>query len=69
VYKTTLGQLDALHISVAAVNGVEYLSTWNCNYTANPSWRLRIENVCRDRGLEAPAIFTPQELLEIDDAN
>ena len=26
---------DALHIAVAAVNGVEYLLTWNCRQIAN----------------------------------
>ena len=59
---------DALHISVAAVNGIQYLLTWNCKHIANPSWRLRIESLCRDQGYEPPAICTPQELLEVDDA-
>ena len=59
---------DAMHIAVAAVNGIEYLLTWNCRHIANPSLRLRIENVCREKGYEAPVICTPQELLEIDDA-
>jgi hypothetical protein len=60
--------IDALHISVAAVNGVEYLLTWNCKHIANPSMRAQIERICRDRGFEPPVICTPQELLEIDDA-
>jgi len=59
---------DALHIAVAAVNGIEYLLTWNCKHIANPCLRPRIERVCRDIGYEAPVICTPQELLEIDDA-
>lgn len=60
--------IDALHISLAAVHGVEYLLTWNCKHIANPALRPRIEHVCRDRGYEPPVICTPQELLEIDDA-
>jgi hypothetical protein len=60
--------IDALHISVAAVNGVEYLLTWNCKHIANPSLRPQIESVCREMGYEPPVICTPQELLEIDDA-
>ena len=60
--------IDALHISVAAVNGVEYLLTWNCKHIANPSMRPHIERICRDGGFEPPVICTPQELLEIDDA-
>jgi hypothetical protein len=59
--------IDALHISVAAVNGVQYLLTWNCKHIANPSLRPRIERLCRDLGYEPPVICTPQELLEIDD--
>lgn len=61
--------LDALHISVAAVNGVHYLITWNCRHIANPALRTRIELICRDAGYEPPVICTPQELLEIDDDN
>ena len=60
--------IDALHISVAAVSGVEYLLTWNCKHIANPSMRPQIERICRDLGFEPPVICTPQELLEIDDA-
>ncbi|NLS93534.1 MAG: type II toxin-antitoxin system VapC family toxin [Planctomycetaceae bacterium] len=60
--------IDALHISVAAVNGVEYLLTWNCKHIANPSLRPQIEYICREAGFEPPVICTPQELLEINDA-
>jgi predicted nucleic acid-binding protein len=28
-------ELDALHIAVAAVNGMDYLLTWNCRHIAN----------------------------------
>lgn len=59
--------MDALHIAVAAVNGVDYLLTWNCRHIANPSMRPQIERICRERGVEPPVICTPQELLEIDD--
>lgn len=60
--------IDAYHISVAAVHGVEFLLTWNCNHIANPALRTRIESVCRTMGFEPPVICTPQELLEINDA-
>ena len=61
--------VDALHVAVAAVNGIEYLLTWNCKHIANPSLRPRIEQLCRELGYDPPAICTPQELMEIDDAN
>ncbi|MFQ5740004.1 MAG: hypothetical protein ACE5JX_13435, partial [Acidobacteriota bacterium] len=60
--------VDALHIATAAINGIEYLLTWNCKHIANPSMRPQIEPICRERGFEPPVICTPQELLEIDDA-
>jgi hypothetical protein len=54
---------DALHIAVAAVNGVSYLVTWNCTHIANATLRPRIEALCRRSGYEPPVICTPQELL------
>lgn len=60
-------QADALHIAVAAVNGVDYLLTWNCTHIANATLRSRIEAVCRAAGYEPPVICTPQEMLERGD--
>ena len=54
--------VDALHIAVSAVNGVNYLLTWNCTHLANAALRGRIEGVCRDHGFEPPVICTPHEL-------
>ena len=54
---------DALHVAIAAVNGVEYLVTWNCKHIANAVLRPRIEAACRRAGYEPPVICTPQELL------
>lgn len=58
------GAVDALHIAVAAVHGIDYLLTWNCAHIANASLRPRIEALCRAFGHEPPTICTPQELLE-----
>jgi hypothetical protein len=60
-------QADALHIAVAAVNGMDYLLTWNCTHIANATLRSRIEAVCRSAGYEPPIICTPQEMLERGD--
>ena len=57
-------EIDAYHIAVAAVNGVEYLLTWNCTHIANALMRPKIEEVCRQQGFEPPIICTPQELME-----
>ena len=53
---------DALHVAICAVNGVEYLVTWNCRHIANAVKRGLIESVCRSAGLEPPIICTPDEL-------
>jgi predicted nucleic acid-binding protein len=55
---------DALHIAVAATNGIQYLLTWNCRQLANATMRPLIENICAGMGLKAPIICTPEELLE-----
>ena len=56
--------MDALHIAIAAVNGMEYLLTWNCTHIANAVMRAKIEAVCRRYGYEPPVICTPLELME-----
>lgn len=55
-------EADALHIATAALHGMDYLLTWNCTHIANAALRGRIEAICRDSGLEPPAICTPEEL-------
>ena len=56
-------RVDALHIGMAAVHGMDYLLTWNCKHIANASLRGRIEDLCRAAGFEPPIICTPLELV------
>ena len=55
--------VDALHVAIAAVHGVDFLLTSNCTHIANATLRDPIESVCRENGYEPPAICTPDELL------
>ena len=55
--------VDALHIAVATVHGMDYLLTWNCKHIANAEMQSRVAAVCRDSGFEPPVICTPEELL------
>ena len=57
-------EIDAYHIAVATVNGMDYLLTWNCTHIANAVMRPKVEAVCRNHGYEPPVICTPQELME-----
>ncbi len=54
---------DALHISIAAVNGIKYLVTWNFRHIANAETREVIEQICRDNGYVPPLICSPDELV------
>jgi hypothetical protein len=53
---------DAQHVGISAVNGMDYLLTWNCRHLANAVLRDRIEEVCESLGFRAPKICTPEEL-------
>ncbi|HEX6641739.1 MAG TPA: type II toxin-antitoxin system VapC family toxin [Thermoanaerobaculia bacterium] len=54
---------DALHIAIAAVNGIEFLATWNCKHIANAVTLPLVYDVCRAEGYEPPLVCTPHELL------
>jgi hypothetical protein len=57
-------EIDAYHVAIATVNGIEYLLTWNCTHIANAHTRPKIETTCRALGYEPPIICTPQELTK-----
>lgn len=56
-------KVDALHIAVATVHGMDYLLTWNCKHIANAEMQTAVAAVCRAAGYEPPVICTPEELL------
>jgi hypothetical protein len=56
--------VDAVHVGIAAVNGIDYLLTWNLRHLANAAMRGKIEEAVRDAGLVPPIICTPEELME-----
>ncbi len=56
--------VDSLHISLAALQQVDYLLTWNCRHIANSKTRRAIDKILKMREMPSPAIVTPEELLE-----
>ena len=58
---------DALHIALSAINGIDYLATWNFKHIMNPSTQHLIDAVCRNAGIESSVICTPEQLLVIYD--
>jgi len=57
-------RIDALHVGVAAANGIDYLLTWNLRHLANATIRGKIEQAVREAGMVPPIICTPEELME-----
>jgi hypothetical protein len=57
-------EIDAVHVGIAAVNGIDYLLTWNLRHLANAIIRGKIEQAVREAGLAPPIICTPEELME-----
>ncbi len=41
-------RVDALHVAIATVHGMEFLLTWNCKHIANAVFRGKIIEICRD---------------------
>ena len=57
---------DALHVAVAAANGMELLVTWNFAHINNPFTRLIIRQSLENEGYRPPEICSPDELLGTD---
>ena len=55
---------DALHVAVAAVNGIQVLVTRNFAHMNNPFTRMQIRESVEDAGYRCPEICSPEELLE-----
>ncbi len=58
---------DALHISLAAVHGMDYLLTWNCRHIDNAEKKPIIRKICQAYGFACPEIATPIELMGADE--
>ena len=54
---------DAIHISLAAVNGINIIVTWNFSHINNPFTKLKIRKIVENQGLVCPEICSPDELL------
>jgi predicted nucleic acid-binding protein len=60
-------EIDALHIAIAAINGMTYLLSWNCAHIVNAATLPSVYEVCRRNGYEPPFVCTPQELMGTED--
>ena len=55
---------DAMHIAVAAVNGIDILLTWNFAHINNPFKKMLIRQAVENAGYRCPEICSPDELME-----
>ena len=53
---------DALHIAAAAVEKIDFLTTWNFKHIANAKMQVKIEEAIRAAGYEPSHICTLEEL-------
>jgi len=53
---------DALHIGLAAAQGVEYLLTWNFKHINNATKRADITQIIESQGFLSPVLCSPEEL-------
>lgn len=60
---------DALHIAIAAAQGIRFLLTWNSAHIANAERRPLVERICREAGYEPPVLCTPDQLLGEETGN
>ena len=54
---------DALHIAIAAVNGINAIVTWNFNHINNPFTKTMIREIIENNGYVYPEICSPDELM------
>lgn len=59
---------DALHLALASYHKCDFLLTWNCRHLANANEFAHIRRINGILGLFVPALVTPLELLEKDEA-
>ena len=55
---------DAIHIALAAVNGIDIVLTWNFAHINNPFKKMLIRQAVENAGYRCPEICSPDELME-----
>ena len=53
---------DALHIALAAMNGMRFLVTWNFSHINNAFTRMLIRQIVENSGYACPELVSPEEL-------
>lgn len=56
-------RIDALHVAIAALAGVQYLLTQNCKHIANAHQLPRVYRLLEELGVSGMLVCTPIEFL------
>jgi len=56
---------DALHIGIAAADGIDFLLTWNFKHINNACTKAAIRCVIEGLGYQCPELCSPEELRQI----
>jgi len=54
---------DALHLAVAATQGMDYVLTWNFRHLNNVQTKVQITDFLGECGYEPPVVCSPEELF------
>jgi len=54
---------DALHMAIAAANGMDYVLTWNFRHINNVQTKVKIERFLENHRYEPPLVCSPEELF------
>ena len=54
---------DALHIAIAAVQGMDFLLTWNFKHINNANTKEKIAGIITDSHFKSPVLCSPEELI------
>ena len=57
--------VDAAHLAMSAIHGIDYLLTWNYAHMANPFVQAKFERLCNTTGVRAPLMVSPETIPQV----
>ena len=54
---------DAMHVATAALNGMDFVVTWNFTHINNAATRHKIRAVIERHGFQCPELCSPEEVF------
>ena len=59
-------EVDALHIAIAAYEGMDFVLTWNFKHIANAQQATKVRQVCESFGVSCPQLCSPLALTGVN---